>query len=293
MFSLIYVCLANLPLDVKNEEVSEAFSKYGLIHRASVLNMDKYVGPLPDTACAIVTFYLKSSAQAAITDSGSIAIRKDESGTKRVKVCAKVARHKGHPIGSSSGNGSGVSGSKGSLQHRTLSLEKCLEIVNHFLGYCNWSTELKALSRYTKGEAQNTAPAPGGKVRVSMAATVLFTFMSSDRQTTCVRGRGIGTYASKTLYDATEKARKFAVSAARRNGFKKIALIVNVKENSVIVETLDGSSSLEEIREEFDEDPDVREGSDEEYDEDEDNDDDGNNNSSKDGYESLDKIDHF
>ena len=282
------MCIANLPLNIKNEEVSEAFSKYGLIHRASVLSTDKYVGPLPDTACAIVTFYLRSSAQAAIADSGSIAIRKDESGTKRVKVCAKVARHRGHPVGSSSNsNGSGG----GSLQHRTLSLEKCLEIINHFLGYCNWSTELKALSRYTKGEAQNPAPAPGGKVRVSMAATVLFTFMSSDRQTTCVRGRGIGTYASKTLYDATEKARKFAVSAARRNGFKKIALIVNVKENSVIVETLDGSSSLEEIREEFDEDPDVREGSDEEYDENDDDDDDDDN--TKVGDESLDGIDNL
>lgn len=252
---------ANLPLDVKKEEVCEAFSKYGLIYKGSVLSMDNYMGPLPDTACAIVTFYLRSSAQAAIADSGSISIRKDPENAKRIKVCAKVTRHKPRV---------GGSGAK-RLQQKALSLEKCLEVVNHFLGYCNWSSELKALSRYSKGEAQNAAPVQSEKIRVSMAATVVFTFLSSDRQSVCVRGRGIGTYASKTLYDATEKARKFAVSAARRNGFKKIALIVNVKENSVIVETLDGSSSIEEIKEEFDEDPDVREGSDEECDDDDDN----------------------
>lgn len=245
-------------MDIKKEEVCDAFSKYGLIYKGVVLNMDKYVGPLPDTACAIVTFYLRSSAQAAIADSGSISIPKDPENTKRIKVRAKVTRHRGKE--------------SSIVRQRALSLEKCLEVINHFLGYCNWSSELKALSRYSKGEApQNGASVPTDKIRVSMAATVVFTFLSSDRQSVCVRGRGIGTYASKTLYDATEKARKFAVSAARRNGFKKIALIVNVKEKSVIVETLDGSSSLEEIKEEFDEEPDVREGSDEEYDDDDDN----------------------
>lgn len=244
-------------MDIKKEEVCDAFSKYGLIYKGAVLSMDKYAGPLPDTACAIVTFYLRSSAQAAIADSGSISIPKGPENAKRIKVRAKVTRHKGKE--------------SSIVRQRALSLEKCLEVINHFLGYCNWSSELKALSRYSKGEApQGGTSAGSDKIRVSMAATVVFTFLSSDRQSVCVRGRGIGTYASKTLYDATEKARKFAVSAARRNGFKKIALIVNTKEKSVIVETLDGSSSLEEIKEEFDEEPDVREGSDEEYDDDDD-----------------------
>lgn len=252
-------------MDVTKEEVCNAFSKYGLIFKGTILNMDKRIGPLPDTACAIVTFYLKSNAQAAIADSGSISIPTNSDDSKRIKLCAKVTKFRGK---------------SGTIrQQKILSLEKCLEVINHFLGYCNWSSELKALSRYTKsGEPQNSV-GQNGKIRVSMAATVIFTFLSSDKKSVCVRGRGIGTYAAKTLYDATEKARKFAVSAARRNGFKKIALIVNVREKSVIVETLDGSNSVEEIKEEFDEDPDVREGEDEEYDVDDDND---NNNGGND-----------
>jgi hypothetical protein len=179
--------------------------------------------------CGVVRFYSRQAARAALVLDGyplcgSAAIRVETSQSREQQQLTK------RPPG-----------------NQALSVQKAIELCNHYVGFSAWSSRVTALQSLPCAEPA----AEGEKIKCAMSATVIMQFPSHGGTT--VAGRGIGRYAAKTRADAIEKARKFAVSAARRNGFSKIAIVLLSNPSKVIVARLGVDDDAVETREGEDE----------------------------------------
>jgi len=99
---------------------------------------------------------------------------------------------------------------------RDLTIDKSIEMINFFFGYNSWSSQIVEM------EGIEYAQTDDG-VFSKFKCTVKFTFKNDDRS---VEAEGIGDALEEERCDAVDHSRKRAVTEARKNVFKKLAVIL-------------------------------------------------------------------
>jgi hypothetical protein len=114
-----------------------------------------------------------------------------------------------------------------------LTIQRCLEMSNHYLGFDGWSSSIVALA---ESEAL-TLDRSTGLYKCAYKCIVRFTF---KRDTRTLDAIGFGTHEGDKRGTVIEFAKKKAVTEAYKNAFASLALIL-LKNGKVAIHLLDTS----------------------------------------------------
>jgi RNA recognition motif-containing protein len=189
--------VANIPSEIEEEELEEIFGKYGILHEVHSFEVDNPTIPTPPSKCAFVRYYSVVSAKKALKATHGQILNK-----KKLKVIFAKKRKL----------------EDSATRDYDLPFHKCIELVNYYLGFHTWSSSIVSMEKIQYEQRKEDR-----LFSCTYRCTVRLTLREDNRS---VEGIGEGTAIDSDKGEVVDKAKKTALTNARRNAFARTVLIV-------------------------------------------------------------------